>query len=325
MNMARQPLLIAFPTLLLLLGGVLVRKLGGSFTPEQMVGFQTLPAEWIGWFQSSYPRISWGVWLLCHSVVALTLGRMAIRHNLYAGSSLLAVPLYGVAACGIFVGDNYLASALAALILARAMRNFCVACRNGYAFSALFRGALYLGLLPLITLSAWPLLMMLPLITFLFKRTLREWIVALTGLVLPFGALLYIHWAVTAERWVPLERMSQGLAVDSGISLFADASILLVVQLVVMLAAVLWALFYYLSDIYVATSKVRAILTAHLWLLVLCFASLALPGASVGNLALLAIPMAILLPFLFVRLKRSWANCLYALMLLLAVVRLFVG
>ncbi len=325
MNMTRQPLLIAFPTLVLLLGGILMRKLGVSFTPEQMVAFQTLPAEWIALFQAAYPRVAWALWFLCHTVVALTLGRMGIRHNLYAGSSLLAVPLYAVLACGIFVGDDYLASALSALILARAMRNFCVACRNGYAFSALFRGALYLGLVPLITLSAWPLLLMLPLVTFLFKRTLREWIVALVGVVLPLGLLLYAHWAVTADYRMPWERMVQGLTAESGLSLFADASILLVVQLVVMLAATLWALFYYLSDIYAATSKARAILTAHLWLFLLCSVSLALPGASVGNLALLAIPMAMLLPFLFVRLKRSWANSLYALMLLLVIARIFIG
>lgn len=323
MNITRQPLLVAFPTLLLLLMAFLVRKQGLSFAPEALVTMQTLPEGWIGAFQNQFPRVAWGLWLVLHAATALTLGRMGLRHNLYTGNTLLPLPLYGMAACGIFIANDFLIGALCGFLLARAMRNFCVSYRNGYAFSSLFRGALYLGVLPLLYAPALPLLLMLPLVLFLFKRTSREWLVLFCGALLPLGLLCYLHWAVTGLAWIPLRQMAACLTSPDRLNLFAEASPLLIAWLVVFLAATLCALFYYLSDIYAATSRARAILTAHAWLLLMAVGSLFMPAATTTGFVPVAVPVAMLLPFLFVRLKRPMANGLYALLLLLTLLRLF--
>lgn len=323
MNVTRQPLIVAFPTLLLVLGALLLRKQGLSFAPEAVGAVQSLPGLWIGDFQQLFPRISWALWYLFHLAAAVTLGRMGLRHKLYASNTLLAVPLYGVVACGIFVADDFLAGALGALLLARAMRNFCASYRNGYAFSSLFRGALYLGLLVVIYPAALPLLLLAPLVMILFKRTLREWIVLICGLLLPLASLCYLYWAVTGAYLPPLEQMAMMVTSSERLSLFDEASVLLIAQLVVLLATSLCALFYYLSDIYAATSKARAILSAHVWLFLLCGAGLMMPSATTNSLTLLAVAVVMLLPFLFVRIRPLVANILYGTFLLLFVLRLF--
>ncbi len=323
MNVTRQPLLIALPTLLLVLVAVLVRKQGISFVPELVSGVSSLPAQWITSFQMRFPHISWVIWLLCHTVAALTLGRMGLRHNLYGSNTLLPLPLYGFVACGIFVADHFLVGALSGLLLARAMRNLSAACRNGYAFDSIFRGALYLGIIPLLLPASFPLFLLLPLVIFLFKRTFRECVVSLVGLLLPLGALCYLHWAFTGLFGQPLLQVVEAFRSAAALQLFGDASPLLIAQLVLVLAATLCALFYYLSDIYAATSKARAILTAHVWLFFLTISTLLMPGASANGFVLAGVPIALLLPFLFVRLKRSLANLLYLSLGLLTLLRLF--
>lgn len=323
MNVTRQPLLIALPTLVLVLVALLVRKQGLSFAPEAAAVVRTLPELWITQFQQLFPKVAWTLWVLLHLATAITLGRMGLRHGLYAGNTLLALPLYGLVACGLFVADDYLMGALCAFFLARAMRNFSTSYRSGYAFSSLFRGSLYLGMLLCLYAPALPLFLLAPLVTFLFKRTLREWLVLFCGLFFPFAALCYLHWAISAQPWEPLFAMQQVLFSPLRLNLFAEASPVLIVQLVVLLSATLCALFYYLSDIYAATSKARAILTAHVWLFLLVALTLIMPAATVNSLTLVAVPVSIILPFLFARIKPSIANALYAILFLLFILHLF--
>lgn len=323
MNATRQPILIVLPTLFALLAALVVRKLGMSFGPEAVGEIPTLLGGYIVSFQQAWPRLSWGLWFLLHSATALILGRIGIRYSLYTGSCLLAIPLYGVVACGIFLGDDYLLGAVVGLLLARIARNYAASCRNGYAFNSLFRGSLYLGLLPLIYAPSLPLVLLMPIVAILFQRTLREWIIALCGLLLPAAALCYLSWAFGGELLAPLNEVGEALTQGRMMAIFNEASILLVIELVVLLAAVLWALFYYLSDIYVATSKARAILTSAVWLFLLTLVTLFVPSATTTSFVLVAVPTALLLPFLFVRLDKRLANGLYLLILLLFVARLF--
>ncbi|MBE6196537.1 MAG: hypothetical protein E7137_05520 [Rikenellaceae bacterium] len=324
MNLTRQPLLIAFPTLVAVLVLLLLRKQQMSFAPETAAIAPGLVEGWVLQFQHAYTKSAWGVWLLLQIVAALTLGRMGLRHNLYAGNTLLAVPLYAITACGIFLSDNFLTGALLALLLTRAMRNLCVSYRNGYTFSSLFRGSLYLGLLPALYPPALPLVLLAPLAIILFKRTLRETIVTLTGLLLPLGALCYLHWAFTGIGGAPLQQIASIFASPERFHLFQEASPVLIALLVVILAATLCALFYYLNDIYAATSKARAILTAHVWLFLISASTLMMPSATANSLILVAVPISMLLPFLFARLKQPMANALYLVIIGLFLAHLFI-
>lgn len=317
MNLTRQPLLLALLTLLALLlatflFGEPLRTAGGPHT--------LLAGELLLW-QTAWPRAARCLCGLLLVSAALTVGRMGVRYNLYAGGSLLAIPLFGIIACSLFLPDDLLAGSAAAFLLSRVVRNYCASYRTGYAFSSIFRGSLYLGALPLLYAPALLLFLLLPLAAFFFKRTIRELIVALGGLALPLAAFCYLHWAFGGSIAAPALQLLDCLTATSGLRLLGSASWLSVLQLIVLLATVLCAFFHFLNDLYASSSKARAILKTDSWLLLLCCATLLLPGSSALFFPLVAVPASLLAPFLFTRLGTAVANSLYGFILLLTILR----
>ncbi len=318
MNLTRQPLLLALLTLLVLVAATFLL---GTAVPSAGESLTLAGAELRSW-QTAWPRMARLFSGVLAVASALTVGRIGVRHNLYAGGSLLAIPLYAVIACGVFLPGDCLIGFSASFLLARVMRNYCSSYRNGYAFTPLFRGSLYLGMLPLLYAPALLLVVLLPLTALLFKRTIRELIVAAGGVLLPVSAFCYLHWAFGGGLTEPVEQLFDALTAGSGLHLLGRAPIVSILQLVVLLSAVLCALFYFLNDLYASSSKARAILTVVAWLFLLCCSAFLLPGTTVELFPLLAVPAALLLPFLFVRLRTSFANSLYGVVLLLAFLNL---
>lgn len=323
MNITRQSPMIALLTFVVMLGALLFRRQGVEYAPEMVADPLTPFNHWIGMFQQAWPRVAQGLWLVLMSITAVIMTRISLRYKLYGGTTYLPVVLFAVVSGGLYVGHDYLCGAIAALVLARVMHNYCIACRNGYAFTPLFRGSLYLGLLPMIYLPSLPLVVLCLLIPILFKRTFREWLVVLCGLLLPVGWAIYLNWAFTDVALEPFTKAVEGLLAAPCFPLFAGASLPLMLQLFILLASVLCALFFYWGNVYAATSKARALLNAFAWLFVLCLAVVFMPGGSANSLALLAVPASMLIPLVFVRLSPKMANGLYALLLVLFSLHLF--
>lgn len=323
MNLTRQPLLLALVTFLALVAATFFCKQGYVISPEATESARPLVAGWLFRLQTEFPRLSWSFCGVLTFVSGLSLGRLGPRYALYAGGTLLTIPLYGVVACGLLFSDDYLAGFLASFLLTRAVCNFCASYRNGYTFDALFRGALYLGILPLLYAPALLLVSFLPIVTLLFKRTFREWIVALAGVSLPMAALCYLHGLFAGDFTAPAEELWLCLQGPERFQLLSGASYVLILQLLLLSSAVLGALFYFLSDVYAANTRARAILTSQAWLLLLCLGMSPLPSMTATLFPLLAVPVSLLLPFLFVRLRSPFANALYLALLTLCVLRLF--
>ncbi len=318
MNLTRQPLLLALLTLLAIVAATF---LIGRAVPSAEESLTIAGAQLRSW-QAAWPRAARAISAVLAVASALTVGRIGVRHNLYAGGSLLAIPLYAIIACGVFLPGDCLTGFISSFLLARVMRNYCTSYRNGYAFTSLFRGSLYLGILPLLYAPALLLIVLLPLAALLFKRTFRELIVATGGVLLPISAFCYLHWAFGGELTTPVEQLFAALMAGSGFHLLGHAPLAAILQLIVLLSAVLCALFYFLNDLYASSSKARAILTVVAWLFVLCCSAFLLPGTTAELFPLLAVPASLMLPFLFVRLKTSLANSLYAAILLLSLLNL---
>ena len=96
------------------------------------------------------------------------------------------------------------------------------------------------------------------------------------------------------------------------------------VQSLVLLGAVfildLMALLFFLSDIHALGTKPRLIFIFNISVLLLTAAVLCGPAATPGTVALAAVPSAVLLPFMFVRIHRAIALPLYLLLLTAAVI-----
>ena len=107
-------------------------------------------------------------------VAGFLIGRSSVRAELYATRCFLAMPLFGVVSCGVLLSSDYLTQSLTLLLLALASRNYYNSFHRHYCFDRMFRGSLYVGLIPLLYAPGAGLLLLIPLVVLLFRRTLRE-------------------------------------------------------------------------------------------------------------------------------------------------------
>lgn len=154
----------------------------------------------------------------------------------------------------------------------------------------------------------------------LFRRTLREVTVAVAGLLLPVLTLCYVNWGAGGGFLAPVAELGSAFVAGMPLSLFLSTP----VQSLVLLGAVfildLMALLFFLSDIHALGTKPRLIFIFNISVLLLTAAVLCGPAATPGTVALAAVPSAVLLPFMFVRIHRAIALPLYLLLLAAAVI-----
>lgn len=328
-NIARQPLIPAFLTLTAL--AVVAMWRAGSITPpltpeitiptEGVLAIAS-PEELITRFQEQRP-----VWACCLGALLMifcgtSVGRLSLRYNLYGIGTCLAIPLFGAVMTALALGTNFLPILSAATLLTLAFKNYCRSFRSGYSFDALFRASLYLGALPLVAPSLLPMVALLPLAVILFHRTLRETVAALAGLLLPVFVFCYVNWGAGGDFTAPLtlawKAFTQGSALEAARTI--PLRPLVTLGAVVVLDVV--ALIYFLTDIYAVGTKPRAILIFTACLLALFIPVMMNPASTAAAINLTAIPSAILLPVLLVRIHRIPASILYLLILAGAVANL---
>lgn len=335
-DIARQPLVPAFLTLAALAVVAMWNAGGPAVSMAVQAGHAagtvdigrnaagalavSSPGELLAQFQEAHPV--WARWIagLLMLFTGMSVGRLTVRYNLYSVGTCLAIPLYGAIACGLAVGSDYLTAFAASALLALATKNFCRSYCNGFGFDAIFRASLYIGLLPLVATAAAPLLVLLPLAVMLFRRTLREVTVAVAGLLLPVLTLCYVNWGAGGGFLAPVAELGSAFVAGMPLSLFLSTP----VQSLVLLGAVfildLMALLFFLSDIHALGTKPRLIFIFNISVLLLTAAVLCGPAATPGTVALAAVPSAVLLPFMFVRIHRAIALPLYLLLLAAAVI-----
>ena len=219
-DIIRQPLLLAIASILVVIAAAMTTGTTISPAPETMIS--TPLGDLIGLFQERFPRCSR---ILCGGLLLLTgilCGRLAVRYGLYPVSSTLTIPLYGLVACGILLGQEYLTESVAAFVLLLSTQNFFACFRNGYAIGAVFRASFFLGLLPLLYAPLLPLPLLVLAAAFCFRRTLREVFVSLCSVVLPFLAVCYIAWGQGANPLDTPAGLWHSFVSDSGYRIFAN-------------------------------------------------------------------------------------------------------
>ena len=321
-NIARQPLVPAFLTLVAIAALAMWRAGAGAMSlPEQAAipthGILAIdsPEVLLGRFQSAYP--GWSKWIGAFLILfaGTSLGRLSLRYNLYSVGTCLAIPLYGIFITGLASSSLFLAPITAATLLTLCVKNFARAFCNGYAFDALFRASFYLGILPLVTPASLPLILILPLAIVLFHRTFREVVVALAGLLLPILTFCYVNWGAGGDFSAPLTLAAEAFTNGSP---FGAVCTIPQPNLVILAGTILidlTAIIYFLTDSYAAGNKPRAIFIFLIGLSLLLVPSLLNPVAKPDTTVLLAIPSALTVPFLLVRVHHLPALLLYLLLL----------
>lgn len=326
-SIVRQPLLAALFSLLcfaLFIGMGAGRTLtaGGLFPATAVAeGGASVLAPAVDAWQQSHP--GWARTIVAALLTAggFLLGRATARCRLYLMRCNLPVPLFALVAGMYFPKSGWLADTLILFLTVLACCNLFRSFRNGFSFDRLFRAALYLGILPLLNSGLWLELLLLPFALILFKRSTRESLVVAAGAILPAAACCYICWACGQ----PFDEALRTIVVfpDSWHDLrlpFPDLRALITAS--VTCAAVIFAVALHLRDRHTVGTRPRLIIIFALGQLLLTLLLMALPAtAAVGSL-LLAVPVTLLLPVLFLQLSDIPAVTLYLLCIALALCNL---
>lgn len=318
-DISRQPLVPAFLTLLpIVIAAVCCADLsvqlpGPAFDSARELAV-TLPGDLLTEFQRSHPLVARIATALLLIYAALAAGRMSVRYNLYSAATCLAIPLHGIYSCGIALHGQLLVGAVAVTLLTLAAKYFARAFCNGYGFDAVFRASFCTGLLPLLLPAAWPLLLLTPLALVLFRRTVREAVVAASGLLLPFLVFCYIGWGAGGSLLAPAIALAGTFTLGTPFALIGELPGWSLALFATIGSLNLLAVLFFRADAYSVGTKARFVLIFVIGMLLLTAAVFALPAATRGCIALLAVPSALLAPFLFVRIHRAFSLPLYLLL-----------
>lgn len=316
-DIARQTLVPAFLTLVLLAAVFAwYSDICGWYrtvvAPDGGMAVGT-PDGWLAALAAARPSWARAVAVAAFLFAAMSTGRMSVRHNLYGVGTCLAIPLAGIFMVGMLPAGEALQGAVAALLLSYSTKNFARSFRNGYAFDALLRAGGYLGLLVVLLPAALPLAVLLPFAAVLFRRTLREAAVALFGLLLPLSLFAYVTWGGGGSFAAPFERFGGLFVADGWLGLWRSLSPAEWLFAGFLSLLDLAAVGVLLRNLYGTGIQSRLILFYNIGVLATILLACCTPAAGAAVLSLAALPSAVLVPTLFVRVRPAWATLLYAL------------
>lgn len=297
---------------------------GTTLVPEQLPRGMalSLPGEMLQHVEGLYPVVSSIVALVLFAAAGLATGRLTVRYNIYSSPTFMAMSLFAMVACGLSGGEDLLSNLVLAALFAFSCKNFSGSIVNGYGFDAIFCGAFYLGIMPLIDSGCAILLPMVPVALLLFRRTSREAVVALVGVLLPLMVFSYLNWAMDGDFRAPMYYILRAFSGDG----FFDVVLAMPVQRWVLLGFVLLlsivASGIFISGFFSMSTRSRYILIYHIIASIVVVAGLLLPAASDAQVVLLAVTSAVLLPVLFVRVRYFFAVVLYVVLAVLSVVNI---
>lgn len=273
---------------------------------------------WLQRLQAQMPSASAAVWGVTVFFAGLSIGRYGVKNSLYPAYTLMSIPLFGAVAAMIAVSGDYLVTSLATLFMLMGSKYLMRCVMRTSSFGDLSLSMLFFGAVPLVFAPAAVVVYaVMPLMIIVVKTNLREWIVAAVSLLLPLLALCYVGWCCGGEFAAPVLRMADLLLTPSGFNFYRMLNPAVILQIGLLLVMVLCSVSLIISDRYSLKVKARAVMRFNALLLLAMTALFFLPSATVTLFPLVAVPAAILLPMMFVRMGVGFTEMLYRLLLLL--------
>ena len=273
---------------------------------------------WLQQLQNFIPGFSAMIWGTFVVIAGLSVGRSGVRYSIYPAYTLMGIPIFGVIASCVMVSGDFLVSMLASLVMMLATRYTHRCVMRSKSFSDLSLAMLAYGVLPLIYAPAAILLAVLPFLIFLIRNTWRDFVVTISSLYLPILALCYWSWCGGNSFKQPLEALYTTLLTPSEFSFFSTLNPASVLLLGVLIVMVLCAFSLIISDKYSLKVNARAMMRFNSLMLLVTIGLMFAPSATATSFALIALPAAMLVPLIFVRLGVGFTEILYRLMLLFA-------
>jgi len=324
-SVVRQAPVTALLTLAAVTAVAFVRFSLSPFNDEFITGAPAPLAIFVDRWQAAHP--SWGIALsaLIAILTGMTVGLMGAKFGLYPTQCIFSVPLYGLAACGIFISENSLSAAIASFFAASALRHLCGGYFRGQNLTAMLYAGLCTGAIPMFCGAGTIYVPATVIAMYLFALSVREIIVLSGGILFVPLTVCYVSWAFGGDFLAPLQRLADALIVPSGYTVWGSDAVAALVMIGTFAFAVFCSIALFPSNKYSIATKSRSILVYIIILCILSCAIFLLPSVDVAFFALAAIPAALVMPMIFLKAGDSAALMLYILIISAFAAHLFIG
>lgn len=275
-------------------------------------------------------RSSWGrsaATAIALLAAGILVGRTATKSGIFRNFCTLPIPIFGIAACGMFVSPDMYVSSAAAVCVAGGLSMFIRTLSRPEEKDPVFFGSMLFGIALLLYPPCVVFAALLPFMALISFQSWRKIVIAAIGYALPFAAVSYIGWYAgggifdraesIAEWFEPLRDISWHSSVSEGFPAVTTAIAAIIVSLLLAGAV--------MRRIDRGTTLVKAEKSANIVsaVLILSVAAFAVPRCTVAILPVAAVPTAILAAAALDRIKTETSTVIYWILLLLTAVRLF--
>lgn len=259
--------------------------------------------------------------LILHLCFGIT--RASIRSHLFVANSFATMSIIPLVLLLFATSGATLLNLCVAWLAVEAIRRIFFAFSSDRRHQAVFTSMLALGMLPLMDSSLFIVVCALPLLLISLRSSLRDVVIATTGMTLPIFTYAYIVWCGGGEFVATLAMFFERMVETTSVNVVDTMTVPQIV------AGGIFALLGIFSVVlYLRNSMSMLLATRLAWrfiissILILSLTLLLLPSASVAMLVLVTLLVGITIPMFLLRLSTPLAALIYVLMLGCAIVYL---
>lgn len=272
-------------------------------------------------FALEYPTLSK---LLIFPIIVysgLRLSRATVRVDIYSSSSLAAISLSAVAMFACVTSENYLATAVVALLISEVLGRMLYCFGANMQLGYLFTSMLALGAMPLVDSALIPVVALLSVVALFVRGTWRETAIIFFGVATPSFLYCYVMWLLGGDFGELFVDIWRGVVSPGQDSILAFMTLPHLIFLGVTALLTLCSVIAYCGVRVTFVDSVRVIWRLLIALIVVLVAMLfLLPSASPSIIVAMVLVMTVMLPQLFMRVDVVAATLLYILYALSAFV-----
>lgn len=316
---ARQPLWMTIGIFTLLLGLFWFNHL--TSVPAQVAIFNPAPfGKAINSWLDTSPYIDAAASIIFIYMTALVITRTISRNLVFPARTYVFIILYAIIGYGFFIRTQTLPITISAYLIAKGSEYLAASFRRSVSFSEMFRSGFVFGLAPLFYAPSVVYILLLFIAMPLYMRSVREAAVALAGLLLPILTYSYIMWGAGDPFMQPLVTLWETITDNGGgiplFDLHSSAGILRASAATMAIIAIVLSLGSFAVTSHSMRTRAFRVYGFFVFFLIIAVIAIFLPGASTGDLPLIAIPTSVVGAHFFSRHQGIPATIIYILLLI---------
>lgn len=292
---------------------------------NETAGAWVLPTagEYISQVAATYP-----VWsIVISAALTFAAGIFVVqtgnRFALYPSQTFLSLPLFGFAACGIFISADTLVASLSTFLAAMTLWFICRGYLRERDLSAMLYAGLSIGVMVLVSKSGAVYVAAALSAIFILSFSARELFVLFVAMLLPPALCCYGVWALGGDFIDPVMQFREALIGRSPVGVFGDNAVGALVMCGLLGFVLFFSSMMFLANRFMVSVKSRGILMFGMALACLSVLMTILPSATPAEFAVAAVPVSVILPVWFMREERRFTAILYLSLWIVFALHLF--